>query len=258
VKGDDLLGPEEKDALAAERRRAPVAESSAARMLARLELAIGVGGLNGGGGAAPATNGDPGATDAPSGAAGAIAKIAKTAAVLGLGAALGGVGMHVAARSTPNVTVREGAPAPLAATTATASAGAAVLASDGAQREPVLDAPTVPVDALPTAPTAAPTVRIGGLPSSSASTLSSESALLDAARTALERGDPAAALESLRKHRARFPAGSLSEERDALTVVALARAGRRDEARGAAERFQKQHPGSVFGDAVRAAIDQNL
>ena len=69
------------------------------------------------------------------------------------------------------------------------------------------------------------------------------------------RGDSAAALDSLDKHVQRFPAGLRTEEREALYVQALARAGRHDEARARGARFEKRFPGSLFLPVVEAATE---
>ncbi len=83
--------------------------------------------------------------------------------------------------------------------------------------------------------------------------LAAERAAIEQARTALSRGDAAGALVSLRRHRKRFARGRLSEERDALFVQALVRAGRPGQARRHATRFKKRYPKSLFGPVVDAA-----
>lgn len=81
-----------------------------------------------------------------------------------------------------------------------------------------------------------------------------ERQLIEAARTALLKRDPSAALLSLARHRASFSSGQLGEERDSLEVQALLQAGKRGEARDAALKFLKKFPESVFGPAVEAAL----
>jgi hypothetical protein len=81
-----------------------------------------------------------------------------------------------------------------------------------------------------------------------------ERALLLAARDALVARRGQQALDHLGEHARRFPAGLLSEERDALRVRALASEGRLDEARAAGARFETTYPRSVHGDAVRRAL----
>jgi hypothetical protein len=81
-----------------------------------------------------------------------------------------------------------------------------------------------------------------------------ERMLLDDARAALVQGDAKRALERADAHRARFPEGLLSEERDALRVEALVGTGKYDEARSAAAAFRQRSPGSLFLRTVDSAI----
>jgi hypothetical protein len=85
--------------------------------------------------------------------------------------------------------------------------------------------------------------------------LAAERALIDTARTALGRAQGEAALDALRRHGDRFPAGRLVEEREALRVQALAQLGRGDDARAAAARFRKEHPRSMLLPVVDAALE---
>ena len=73
------------------------------------------------------------------------------------------------------------------------------------------------------------------------------------ARTALSRGRADDALRQLGAHRRRFRRSQLREEREALTVMALAAAGRRDQARARAERFRRRYPRSLLLPSVEAA-----
>jgi outer membrane protein assembly factor BamD (BamD/ComL family) len=84
--------------------------------------------------------------------------------------------------------------------------------------------------------------------------LDAERALLDAARVALVSGDTDTALRALDQHSRTFPRPMLGEERDALFVQALVRAGRYDQARARAEAFRRRNPQSLFLTAVDAAI----
>lgn len=78
-----------------------------------------------------------------------------------------------------------------------------------------------------------------------------EGELLERARRRV-RSSPAGALRLLRTHRRRFPAGVLSEERDALWVEALHRRGRVDEARASFDAFARAYPGSVHRVRLRS------
>lgn len=64
------------------------------------------------------------------------------------------------------------------------------------------------------------------------------------ARAALRDGDAEAALRLLDAHRREHPQSAYDEERDLLVVAALCDAGRPDDARTAAAKFRRAHPGS--------------
>jgi hypothetical protein len=135
------------------------------------------------------------------------------------------------------------------------------------------DAPaSVPVESLPLAPSITPRTR--ATPSSTASSaptaptaptapaaprastdgIAVERALLDEARDALRRGDAEACLEAVGRHKARYPAGGLAEEREALAVRALVDSGRAAEARERANAFVVEYPASLLRPAVEAAV----
>jgi hypothetical protein len=84
--------------------------------------------------------------------------------------------------------------------------------------------------------------------------LGMERALIERARTAGARGDTASMLEALDRHARDFPAGRLTEEREALAIQALVQSGRIDEARSRAVRFRARFPTSVFLAPVNAAL----
>lgn len=79
-----------------------------------------------------------------------------------------------------------------------------------------------------------------------------ESRLVGEARDALRRGNAPGALTLLEQIRARFPAGVLGQEREVLTIEALARSGRRPEAAARAEAFIKAHPQSPLVTRVES------
>ena len=82
-----------------------------------------------------------------------------------------------------------------------------------------------------------------------------ESALLQRAQSALA-SDPARALALTDQHRRRFPAGALSEEREAIAIQALRGLGREPEARVRAARFETKYPNSVHRSRVQATAAQ--
>jgi hypothetical protein len=72
----------------------------------------------------------------------------------------------------------------------------------------------------------------------------SEAALLEQARRALN-GSPGYALQLANQHRARFPNGVLSQEREVIAIEALRRLHRNAEAEQRAAGFSKAFPGSA-------------
>lgn len=80
--------------------------------------------------------------------------------------------------------------------------------------------------------------------------LDAELALLRAAREALGRKAPAAALESLEQHARAFPAGHLVEERMLLRAQAQCELGERAAARAAAAELVRAFPGSPHAATV--------
>jgi TolA-binding protein len=83
--------------------------------------------------------------------------------------------------------------------------------------------------------------------------------LLQRAQSEYASHDFANALVLVAEHGRRFPNGRLAEEREALRVRSLARAGRGDEARRALASFAKRFPHSAFlprlQNAARSADD---
>lgn len=72
-------------------------------------------------------------------------------------------------------------------------------------------------------------------------------------RTAMNAGELETALQLLQVHVVSWPQGQLVEEREALTVLCLARLGRVDSARDAARAFVKRWPQSLFRNAIEQA-----
>jgi hypothetical protein len=101
---------------------------------------------------------------------------------------------------------------------------------------------------LPTADPAVARVRrqAAGDPAIAARSdrLEGELSLITAASQSLDNGDTAAAVEALEAHRVRFAAGFLSEEREALWIVALCDEGRAAEAATARAAFERRAPRS--------------
>jgi hypothetical protein len=99
----------------------------------------------------------------------------------------------------------------------------------------------------------APISSVGSLADHSGrgdSQLREESRALQAVRDALRRGDAVGALATLEATRARHPASVLGQEREALTIQALARAGQRDAARSRARAFLEKFPTSPHAESL--------
>lgn len=86
--------------------------------------------------------------------------------------------------------------------------------------------------------------------------LAAERNLIEIARTALGRGRGANALSALNQHKKTFPMGRLTEEREALIVLALAALGRLEEAQKRAQRFRRAYPKSMFLHAVNQVFEK--
>jgi outer membrane protein assembly factor BamD (BamD/ComL family) len=83
-----------------------------------------------------------------------------------------------------------------------------------------------------------------------ASDLTSQIALVDAARAALAGGDSARALASVRDYQSGYPNGSFKPEVAAIKIEALLKLGRKAEARALAERFSVNYGPGPLTDRV--------
>lgn len=92
-------------------------------------------------------------------------------------------------------------------------------------------------------------------PRENAGTVADELALIEKARTALDRGKATAALSVLATHRRQFPKGAFREEAAALRASSLCKAGRTDAARKASASFLRRYPQSVHAARVRACAE---
>lgn len=84
--------------------------------------------------------------------------------------------------------------------------------------------------------------------------LSRERLLVERAQAALGRGDHAGALEAVAQHMQAFPSGRLVEEREAIMVLALCKAGRTAEASLAAKDYLARYPKGLMRPAVQACL----
>lgn len=144
-----------------------------------------------------------------------------------------------------------GEPAAKASASLPAPASPVTPAAPLAQAEPESPAETVEV-AAPAAP----------LPSeakqrvANASQLREESMAVLEARSALRSGDAGRSLTLLEQARQRFPRGALGQEREALTIEALARSGQAALARRRAEAFVRTYPRSPHVADIRRIAER--
>jgi hypothetical protein len=85
------------------------------------------------------------------------------------------------------------------------------------------------------------------------STLDDELQLLESARDLLARS-PETALAKLAEHRARFPSGVLTSERDLMELDGLRRTGRVAEARSRAQAWLAREPSGMHAERVRRIL----
>ncbi|MFT7622175.1 MAG: hypothetical protein ACI9WU_001343, partial [Myxococcota bacterium] len=85
----------------------------------------------------------------------------------------------------------------------------------------------------------------------------SEGALLRDARRAMLSGATGRALGLLKRARKLYPSGGLAEDRGALRVHALMRAGRRDDAQRRAVTFLKRYPRSIHAASLGQLLAPN-
>jgi hypothetical protein len=215
------------------------APDAAARLRARVlaPLPVGGGPTGAAGGAATAA--------ASSGAAALLAKplvLAVTTFVLGAGA---GALLHARLGGAPPPLPAPAAPLAAAPAAPESQPVAAPVASPSCSS--AASAPSPPCNCP--APRAAP-------PSTQTrdADLAAERALLETARTALDRRDLGQALAIVESHARTYPRGRLVEEREALAVQALLLDARYDQVRRRGAAFLKRYPRSLFGPAVEEAL----
>jgi len=84
-----------------------------------------------------------------------------------------------------------------------------------------------------------------------AGTVADELALIEKARTALDRGQAKSALGTLATHRRQFPKGAFLEEAAALRASALCTSGKVEAAQKASATFLRRYPNSVHANRVK-------
>ena len=269
MNGRDLetLPPDITDLLAAERRAPPPSLARQARVLSRVQTAVGIGAgaAVSGGGAAAAAGGakTAGLLTAP------VSKLLVVAVAIGTVAAVGvGVGGRAAredaARHERPVGERPAAlapgprveperwadaPAPVSAVVPPARGAATAAPARVHAPSPARVVDRAPLRAAPPAPTEI-------APEVTAADLAAESELLEQARRTLARGESAKAAARAARHAREFPSGLLAEEREAIGIQALVASGDREAARQRALVFRGRFPGSLQNEAVGRALGE--
>lgn len=82
-----------------------------------------------------------------------------------------------------------------------------------------------------------------------------EATILKQAHDELLRGSPERALALAADHARAYPNGALAQERDVITIEALVRLGRKDEARRKARAFHAAYPGSSHGERIDRLVE---
>lgn len=124
----------------------------------------------------------------------------------------------------------------------------ALAASNGASGETVAASPNGAANVELRRAEPAPSPRPSA--SSTASLLREESLAVLSARQALKGGDYGAALKQIEEMRHRFPRGALSQEREALSIEALAKSGAGAAAARRARAFLQRYPKSPYAADV--------
>ena len=141
-----------------------------------------------------------------------------------------------------------------------AAASATVAESDAVTAElaPPVSASTKPSAAVPRSTTVTHSTRsAAATPQPAASSdVREESRAVAAARDALRSGNALGALGLLEQARQRFGAGVLGQEREALTIEALAKAGQVAAARARGHSFLNAYANSPYAAKVRQIISE--
>jgi hypothetical protein len=153
---------------------------------------------------------------------------------------------------------------PRGATPVPSEQSSSVPASTGDARAPASGGAAPAVSTSPAPSSEAPAISPGasagadapspGSPEERASRLREENELLSQARGALRGGDPGRAMLLLEQARQKFPGGVLGQEREALTIEALAKGGAREAASVRAAAFIKAHPTSPHAARLQAFV----
>lgn len=156
--------------------------------------------------------------------------------------------------ATPTV-----APSPVPAPQAALAAAAEPVASPLPPVEPASDAASTGASAQKsTAKSVSKTVAssLSPAPADSASDLSEQLQLIDAARAAVASGNASAASQALSSYGAKFPHGSFGQEAAVLRIETVDLQGNHGQAAALARTFLAQHPNSPHVSLVQRIADR--
>jgi hypothetical protein len=239
---DDLLEPlddELKDLFAAEARFPEAPRAAQTRVWQGVATALAL---------PPLPSDAPLAHTAAAAKASATVGLTKLVTVGAVTFALGGVSgatlYHAVVEPPPPVVIEVPVPRPAPSVEPSVRSSDAGEAPDPSAREPA------PSNAIKPRFKPAPAVD----EPTTQSELARERAIIDVVRAAIARGHADSALEAVARHEKEFPEGRLREEREGLRILALVRAGRMDQAKGAALRFKQAYPNSLLWPAIDGAL----
>ena len=201
--------------------------------------------------------------------AGAVSTVWFVVKCLAIGVGAAAVGAGAVRVVTPMGTTADATHGVEQVAIAAASAQVAALASPE-RTAPAADAPgeAVAPAAVPTGAEGRPAGAGAGTgtgtgasataPEGRASTLAGETALIDAARAALNGGKPSRALALLDQHGQEFAGGVLAQEAEILRVHALFARGDRASAADHARRFLARNPNSPHAERLRRIAEAGV
>ena len=219
------------DALRAVPKLSAGAEARLWRHLQHARDGWGGSGPGGGGGGSPSLPARPRGFRLPSRAG--LLKAGKALLLSAASAGAGGGGVYLLMRGSPEPT-----------------RVLAVAVTSPAREVDTVEAAPDPVASVDAGSTGS-TVDAGQEPSDP---LDTDAALMRRAMAALGDGRAAAALALAQRHAKKYPGSRRVQEREALTIRALASVGRRTEAQTRAESFRRTYPNSMLLGVIESAL----
>lgn len=126
----------------------------------------------------------------------------------------------------------------------------------GSAGTPSAAAPLATLSSLPAPPPAVAAPEIAAEPARPAAAPPAELRPLEAARTALARGDFEGAITQLNDYDSTHPNGQLKPEAMALRIQLLSNSGKATEARALANEFQRKYPAHPLLQQVNGAVSE--